>query len=590
MTTLAVVTGESDIVPFLRWSSRFAAARGFPLCVLALQRTKTPEDAVEIAADAEVEGFAAEIKTAGEESGVVFRLFFQRHKRYDTAVRAWMRQHGARQLILCKSGAGQSRERWRKNLLERVHSQVVLLRPGSESGQRCRRILVPVGGGPHARSALRLGRGMLTTPPRWADNPLEAEAVAAPAESPEGSDGTPDKPAATSASAVAAAQTTAKNDAHVAAVYIEPDIGENAIDVGIRIIEASMRAAGIDPMDELIVPRVKLADNPFDGISNVAEEGFDLLILGASERGPLRRILFGTVPERLMTRPEGTTVAMVRRGQPLRMRLRKAFENWVGRRVPQLNREERIDLFTRLQDGSRGNFDFYTLTGLATAIAALGLLQNSAAVVIGAMLVAPLMTPMIGAGLGIVQGNPFLARDSARSIFFGFLLALSIGLCAGGVARVLGFSVLDLEAINAPGELPRLIEQLDARVHPSVLDLMVALISGFAAAYANARSGLSSSLPGVAIAAALVPPIATAGLLMAFGRFEGTQEAIKLFVTNLVLIVLGAASAMFLLGVRANREQSRKVWSQRALLVLLLAAVVLFFVLGSTLIQSLLGS
>lgn len=588
MTTLAVVTGEADIVPFLRWSSRFAASRGFPLYVLGLQRASQPGEPVEIGSEDPVEGLAAEIQTAAREANVELRFFLQRHDRYDKAVRAFMAQHGARQLVLCKSGSGQSRKNWRKRLLERAPCQVVLLRPGSKSGQRCRRILVPVGGGPHARSALRLGRGMLTAPPGWAGDPLAPKMP--PAESVEGGlEGTADDSAVRRAH-VPLDPKKVNEDVQVAAVYIEPDIGENAIDVGIRIIEASMRSAGIDPMDELIVPRVKLADNPFDGISQVAEEGFDLVLLGASERGPLRRILFGTIPERLMTRSGGTTIAIVRRGQPLRVRVRRAFEAWVGRRVPQLSREERIDLFTRLQDGSRGNFDFYTLTGLATAIAALGLLQNSAAVVIGAMLVAPLMTPMIGAGLGIVQGNPFLARDSARSIFFGFLLALSIGLCAGGVARLLEFSVLDPGGASTAAGLPRLIEQLDARVHPTVLDLMVALISGFAAAYANARSGLSSSLPGVAIAAALVPPIATAGITMAFGRFPAAQEAIKLFVTNLVLIVLGSASALYLLGVRANREQGRKVWSQRALLVLLLASVVLFFVLGSSLIQTLLGA
>ena len=77
--------------------------------------------------------------------------------------------------------------------------------------------------------------------------------------------------------------------------------------------------------------------------------------------------------------------------------------------IPQLDRNDRIQLFRGLQVGSVAGMDFITLIALSTAIAALGLIQNSAAVVIGAMLVAPLMTPMLGAGLG-----------RCRAIFYWF--------------------------------------------------------------------------------------------------------------------------------------------------------------------------
>ena len=118
------------------------------------------------------------------------------------------------------------------------------------------------------------------------------------------------------------------------------------------------------------------------------------------------------------------------------------------------------------------------------------MIQDSAAVVIGAMLVAPLMSPLLGCGMAIVQGNLPLFRNSLKAVLFGFLVALAIGV-------VLGF-------ISPMGELT---DELRARGGPTVLDMLVALLSGIAAAYCNGRPNLSAALPGVAIAAALVPPL-----------------------------------------------------------------------------------
>ena len=96
---------------------------------------------------------------------------------------------------------------------------------------------------------------------------------------------------------------------------------------------------------------------------------------------------------------------MIRKARPITARLRARLAAWLDFSIPQLDREERIQLFKELQDGSSWNFDFFALIALSTAIAAFGLVQNSTAVVIGAMLVAPLMTPLLGAGLALVQGN-----------------------------------------------------------------------------------------------------------------------------------------------------------------------------------------
>ena len=146
------------------------------------------------------------------------------------------------------------------------------------------------------------------------------------------------------------------------------------------------------------------------------------------------------------------------------------------------------------------HFDFFALMFLATTIAGLGLIQNSTAVVVGAMLVAPLMTPIVGVGLGLVQGNIVLVRYAAQSIAWGAGLALVVGLSLG---------------LLLP--LPELTTELAARGGPSLLDLGVAVLSGCAGAYAMSRPNLSAALPGVAIAAALVPPLASLGIVLANG-------------------------------------------------------------------------
>ncbi len=627
MTALAVVTRQTDIEAFLHWACRFARGESYDLSVLVLEYGD-PAKADKIPLDKESSNpLVNRVRKFASSLPCEVRLLHRKDRKLHRATLEVAADLGAKLLVVAEalSRHDKNTQVWRQKVLERANCEVVLMRPGSDSGRRCRKVLVPVGGGPHARSALRLCRNMVKlvhdgkeeqeSPPEKPAAEVEATpaaegtAAAPEAEAPQQEAGAAEAPkggaeetlpteAAPAAEAAEAAPVTeaapaaeeagqtdasspeecpeeTKRNAYVSALYVEPDIGETSVDVGIRMIEKTMRKAGLDPLDPLIVPRVKLADSPLDGIADVASEGFDLVMVGASERGPLRRILFGTVPESLMRREGGTAVAVIRQQKPWRHRMRMALELFLMRRVPQLSRDERIDVSTRLQDGSRGDFDFYMLTGLATAIAALGLLQNSAAVVIGAMLVAPLMTPMIGAGLGIVQGNPFLARTSARSIFYGFVLALGIGLLSGLVSRAIG---------HDPNLEIGLNQQLMARGNPGVLDFFVAFISGFAAAYANARAGLSSSLPGVAIAAALVPPIATGGIAMAYGRFGVSQGAITLFVTNLVLIILGAALSLFSLGIRSNQEQRRRVWSQRVVLVLLIAAVVLFFWLGSALL------
>jgi uncharacterized hydrophobic protein (TIGR00271 family) len=188
-------------------------------------------------------------------------------------------------------------------------------------------------------------------------------------------------------------------------------------------------------------------------------------------------------------------------------------------------------------------------------------LQDSPAVVIGSMLLAPLMTPMITAGLALAQANPKLVRSSLKTVFFGFLATLAISY---------------LIAVVTPGE--EMTPQVLARGKPNILDLLIALFSAAAASYALARPNIAGAIAGVAIATALVPPLCSVGVSIAYNQFGNAYGAGVLFGTNLVAIVLGAAATFRLMGVsaaRANLVQRR--WVYRSVAVFFAIVLILAF-------------
>ncbi len=365
--------------------------------------------------------------------------------------------------------------------------------------------------------------------------------------------------------ALTLARSLVGTDGEVDAVFVEPPIGAEAESVGERILEREMRRA-LGGAANTVRALVVVARDPVAGIVEVARQGdYDLVILGATEGLPSPRMRKGSIPDRVRRGVEGTPVAVTRRGIPLAHRIERAVIRMLRALVPQLSRDERVDLVGKIQASSSFNFDFVTLVCLSTLIAGLGLIRNSAAVVIGAMLVAPLMTPLVGCGLALVHGNLILIRNAARSVALGFCLSFAIGVGLGVLVPDVGWT-----------------EELLSRGQPGRLDLIVALASGLAAAYATARPGLSGALPGVAIAAALVPPIATTGIGVALGQWADALGALLLFVSNIVAIVLGAAFSLYALGMRGEREPERQdLWIRPVLAVLLVIGCGLTIALGT---------
>jgi len=318
----------------------------------------------------------------------------------------------------------------------------------------------------------------------------------------------------------------------------------------------------------LIRPKVVMAPGVVSGILAEAED-HDLMLLGASGEGLFDRFLFGTIPERIATRsPVPVMIARQRAALP-EFWLRRVW-TVLYRLFPTPEAEERSTVYRQIREGARADIDFYVMMSLAATIATLGLLLNSAAVIIGGMLVAPLMSPMIGIALAIALGNIRLLREAAESAIKGIFSALVVALV---LASAFPFRSVGGEIL--------------ARTSPNLLDLVIALASGAAGAYAVSRKDVSAALPGVAIAAALVPPLGVVGIGLAGRHLAVAGGGLLLFATNLVGITLAGAVTFLLLGFRPARGVRERESNLRrglvvSILLLLVLSLPLAFVSGRT--------
>ncbi len=208
--------------------------------------------------------------------------------------------------------------------------------------------------------------------------------------------------------------------------------------------------------------------------------------------------------------------------------------NYLSQAIPlfsHASKEQYASLFTNLREESRLSQNFMVLLILATMIATFGLFINSSSVIIGAMLLAPLMQPIVSLSMGVLRQDTTLQLNGAKTIAIGvFTVLLTAALIA----------------LFIPME--RLTTEMAGRLSPTILDLFVAIVSGAAAAYAKSNEKILGSLAGVAIAVALVPPIAVAGIGIGWGDWSMFSTAFLLFITNLVGIVLAAAFIFAMLG------------------------------------------
>ena len=174
--------------------------------------------------------------------------------------------------------------------------------------------------------------------------------------------------------------------------------------------------------------------------------------------------------------------------------------------------------------GAVPSMSFYVLLSLSGFIATLGLLASSAATIIGAMIVAPLMGPIIAIAYSVVSGNQRLLKRSSYTLVKGVLLTVIISIL---IAKLVGIRTFGPE--------------IAGRVSPTLLDMGVALAAGAAGSYAKSRRSIADALPGVAIAVALVPPLSVVGIGIAMNSQPTYVGASLLFLANLTGIIFSGA-------------------------------------------------
>ncbi len=231
---------------------------------------------------------------------------------------------------------------------------------------------------------------------------------------------------------------------------------------------------------------------------------------------------------------------------------------------------ERESLYVEISDASWPHRRFYILVAVSTLIAAYGLLSNSAAVIIGAMLVAPLMGPIFGIALALISGDNKLLKASLTAEAIGVALSVAIG-------AIIGF---------LPYNLGTTAEML-ARTTPTMYDLAIAFASGIAGAYASVQPKINAALPGVAISVALVPPLGTCGLFLAAGSYELAWGALMLFLANFFAIQLAAAGvyAVYDMGAVHHEGSSKPLDVALRFLPSALAVVIIGFFMFNTLVR-----
>ncbi|WP_126664401.1 TIGR00341 family protein [Haloterrigena salifodinae] len=309
------------------------------------------------------------------------------------------------------------------------------------------------------------------------------------------------------------------------------------------------------------------------------EEGIDYAVFEEVGRGDFEAMVQFPVPasgvepilERLTeagVREDAYTIVMATE-TVVSQRLPELVERFPGLRI---SREE---LYTRAQDLAPANSTFFAFLILSTIIATTGLLLDSAATIIGAMVVAPLMGPAISASVGTILDDQRMASRGVKLQVTGLVTAIAVGAVMGWVVQ---------QTILVPPQLDILsIPQVTERTNPNFLALFLALGSGLAGAISIMR-GAGSALVGVAIAVALIPPAATSGLGIAFGVPGAAVGAGILVLVNLLAINLSALILFYVAGfkpVDAGQFESMRAAVFSRIVIIIIGVAVLSLALGA---------
>jgi uncharacterized hydrophobic protein (TIGR00271 family) len=511
---VAAVGAESHLDPLLSLACTLAAGRGGQVIILSVTETGQRPDWLD--APESCDGVPVEVVVRAGRDPAAGILAAVRHDPPDLLLLGWRGEPSRGQYL-----AGRTLD----PVVQDAPCNVAVVRISTEKPSlpgepRFERVLIPAAGGPNAELALDLALS------------LSSEV-----------------------------QVTALNVVRAALGPMGPSLGQERLDEALAGWADEPRIQG----------KVVQAPTIIRGIMTEAAKGYDLVMLGASQESYLDRVLFGNVPQTVAAHSPVPAIVVSRSTRRRRVGTVLRRTGWrLFRILPTLDIHEQIDVYKQIRDGAEPKVDFFVMIALSAAIASFGLLLNSPAVIIGAMLVAPLMAAIFGLSLGIVRGDLRLLRRAASGTLRGMLLAI-----------ILAVILTAMIPAATPGN------EIMSRTQPNLLDLGVALASGAAGAYALCRKEVSAALPGVAIAAALVPPLAVIGIGITLRRGDIAGGALLLFATNLVAISAAGGLIFLWLGFRPipGQEARARVF-QGGILGVIVLLVALTVPLGILTAQS----
>jgi uncharacterized hydrophobic protein (TIGR00271 family) len=233
--------------------------------------------------------------------------------------------------------------------------------------------------------------------------------------------------------------------------------------------------------------------------------------------------------------------------------------------IPSSKRQTAVEVGDALDldSGAAGSkrSGFLIMLTLAGVIAIAGVLTDSTATVIGAMIIAPLGTPILGIALGLVTGRLRLVLRSMGWVLLGVVIVVVLGLL---------FSVF----VATPQSLAT-NSQVTGRTSPNLMDLVAALATGFAGGFAMCRKDLSAILPGVAIAISLVPPLGVVGVCVGQGAWDDAFGALFLFLSNVVALVIAGSIVFTMAGYARDPGSSPSANRRRAYTIVAVLAVLI---------------
>lgn len=210
------------------------------------------------------------------------------------------------------------------------------------------------------------------------------------------------------------------------------------------------------------------------------------------------------------------------------------------RTINDSDKTKAVDLLIR---ESTGDFDFFFFITLSVLMATLGLVANNPAVVIGSMLLAPILFPILSISLSIIMSDgPLIARS-----IMTFLQASAVAIATAALATL----------IFAP--FAPLTDEILLRTEPSLIYVGVAIVAGLAVSYSLAQPALSATLPGIAVSVALIPPLATIGIGLANLDIKVISGAFTLYLVNVLGIVFSSMLIFALMNLYTKRKVAEKV-------------------------------